>query len=64
MTEHDLSDQPPTDGKPATEAPVVAGAGETFDALESRASGSSSAEPERDGSEQPGTAGGDSGSGR
>ncbi|HEV2885439.1 MAG TPA: hypothetical protein VGX49_00890 [Jatrophihabitans sp.] len=35
MTEHDLSTQPPTDGKPATEAPVVAGAGQTFDDLDS-----------------------------
>jgi hypothetical protein len=35
MTERDLSDEPSTDHKPATEAPVVAGAGETFDALDS-----------------------------
>jgi hypothetical protein len=59
MTEHDLSDEPSTDGKPATEAPVVAGAGETFDALESRDSGSSSVE-----SEQSGAPGSDSGATR
>ena len=35
MTGKDLSDQPATDGKPATEAPVVAGAGDTFDELDS-----------------------------
>ncbi|MDQ1741134.1 MAG: hypothetical protein QOE53_2786 [Pseudonocardiales bacterium] len=35
MTEPDLSDMPSTDGVPATEAPVVAGAGETFDDLDS-----------------------------
>ena len=35
MTERDLSDEPSTDHQPATEAPVVAGAGETFDALDS-----------------------------
>ena len=35
MTEPDLSAQPSTDGAPATEAPVVAGAGETFDDLDS-----------------------------
>ena len=35
MTEPDLSDVPSTDGAPATEAPVVAGAGETFDDLDS-----------------------------
>jgi hypothetical protein len=33
--EPDLSDMPTTDGVPATEAPVVAGAGETFDDLDS-----------------------------
>jgi hypothetical protein len=55
MTEHDLSNQPPTDGKPATEAPVVAGAGETFDALDS--STPLSVESGQDGSEQPGPAG-------
>jgi hypothetical protein len=31
----DLSDMPSTDGVPATETPVVAGAGETFDDLDS-----------------------------
>jgi hypothetical protein len=31
----DLSAEPSTDGAPATEAPVVAGAGETFDDLDS-----------------------------
>jgi hypothetical protein len=31
----DLSAEPSTDGTPATEAPVVAGAGETFDDLDS-----------------------------
>jgi hypothetical protein len=31
----DLSAEPSTDGSPATEAPVVAGAGETFDDLDS-----------------------------
>lgn len=35
MTERDLSDEPSTDHQPATEAPVVAGAGDTFDALDS-----------------------------
>jgi hypothetical protein len=35
MTERDLSDQPSTDHQPATDAPVVAGAGESFDALDS-----------------------------
>jgi len=35
MTEPDLSAEPSTDGAPATEAPVVAGAGETFDDLDS-----------------------------
>ncbi|HEX8304837.1 MAG TPA: hypothetical protein VF612_08155 [Jatrophihabitans sp.] len=35
MTDPDLSDMPSTDGVPATEAPVVAGAGETFDDLDS-----------------------------
>ncbi len=35
MSDPDLSDEPSTDGKPATEAPVVAGAGLTFDALDS-----------------------------
>jgi hypothetical protein len=55
MTEHDLSNQPPTDGKPATEAPVVAGAGETFDALDSTTP--LSVESEQDGSGQPETAG-------
>jgi hypothetical protein len=35
MTEPDLSQMPSTDGVPATEAPVVAGAGETFDELDS-----------------------------
>ena len=34
-SEPDLSDMPSTDGVPATEAPVVAGAGETFDDLDS-----------------------------
>jgi hypothetical protein len=33
--EPDLSAMPSTDGVPATEAPVVAGAGETFDDLDS-----------------------------
>jgi len=51
MTEHDLSNQPPTDGKPATEAPVVAGAGETFDALDSTTP--LSVDSVQDGSEQP-----------
>ena len=35
MTERDLSAEPSTDGAPATEAPVVAGAGLTFDDLDS-----------------------------
>jgi hypothetical protein len=35
MTERELSDEPSTDHQPAIEAPVVAGAGETFDALDS-----------------------------
>jgi hypothetical protein len=35
VTERDLSDQPSTDHEPATDAPVVAGAGLTFDALDS-----------------------------
>jgi hypothetical protein len=35
MTDPDLSDMPSTDGAPATDAPVVAGAGETFDDLDS-----------------------------
>jgi hypothetical protein len=35
MSEPDLSAEPSTDGAPATDAPVVAGAGETFDALDS-----------------------------
>lgn len=35
MTERDLSDQPTADSEPATEAPVVAGAGLSFDALDS-----------------------------
>lgn len=34
-TEPDLSREPSTDGAPATDAPVVAGAGETFDDLDS-----------------------------
>ena len=33
--EPDLSDMPSTEGVPATDSPVVAGAGETFDALDS-----------------------------
>lgn len=53
MTGKDLSDQPATDGKPATEAPVVAGAGDTFDALDS--STPLSVDSSRDGSEQSGT---------
>jgi hypothetical protein len=32
--ELDLSAEPSTDGKPATESPVVAGAGQTFDELD------------------------------
>ncbi len=35
MTARDLSDEPSTDHEPATDAPVVAGAGLTFDALDS-----------------------------
>jgi hypothetical protein len=35
MSESNLSDEPSTDHEPATEAPVVAGAGVTFDALDS-----------------------------
>ena len=35
MSEPDLSAEPSTDGAPATEAPVVAGAGVTFDELDS-----------------------------
>jgi hypothetical protein len=36
MSEHDLPDPPPsTEGAPATEQPMVAGAGLTFDALDS-----------------------------
>ncbi|HST46925.1 hypothetical protein [Jatrophihabitans sp.] len=58
MTEHDLSDQPPTDGKPATEAPVVAGAGESFDALDSDTP--LSVDSEQDGSGQPGSGSGTS----
>lgn len=54
MTDHDLSDQPPTDGKPATESPVVAGAGETFDALDSDTP--LSAESGQDGPERTGGA--------
>jgi len=34
-SELDLSAEPSTDGAPATEAPVVAGAGDTFDDLDS-----------------------------
>ena len=34
-SEPDMSAMPSTDGAPATEAPVVAGAGETFDDLDS-----------------------------
>jgi len=54
MTEHDLSDQPATDGKPATEAPVVAAAGETFDELDSTTPLSVDSQ---EGSEQSGPAG-------
>lgn len=35
MSEQSPSTMPATDGKPATEYPVVAGAGESFDALDS-----------------------------
>jgi hypothetical protein len=35
MSESDLSAEPSTDSTPATDAPVVAGAGETFDDLDS-----------------------------
>lgn len=35
MTEQIPSTEPATDGAPATEYPVVAGAGESFDALDS-----------------------------
>lgn len=52
MTEKDLSDQPATDGKPATEAPVVAGAGDTFDALDSDTP--LSVQDQRDDAEQSG----------
>ena len=55
MTEHDLSSQPPTDGRPATEAPVVAGAGESFDALDSSTPLSVDPQPDDDSSE-PGSA--------
>jgi hypothetical protein len=46
MTGKDLSDQPATDGRPATEAPVVAGAGDTFDALDSDTPLSAHAQPD------------------
>ena len=58
MTEPNLSDEPSTDGKPATEAPVVAGAGETFDALDSTTPLSVSGGPT-----QPGGQGGTAGAG-
>ena len=61
MTEPDLSDEPSTDGTPATEAPVVAGAGETFDALDSTTPLSADGGPTEPGG-QDGTAEDDGGS--
>ena len=54
MTEPDLSAEPSTDGAPATESPVVAGAGETFDDLDSSTPLSVDGGPT-----QPGTQGAD-----
>jgi len=54
MTAKDLSDQPATDGKPATEAPVVAGAGDTFDDLDSSTPLSVDSPPEDSERSEPG----------
>lgn len=45
----DLSAEPSTEGAPATEAPVVAGAGETFDDLDSATPLSADGEPTQPG---------------